>query len=270
MKTNNRINPKGLKGNQVLDRMRELMGNTINESSSNSVVELTKVAPNGDVFGIVRENHVYYIKTSEKKSGLIVEDFNYIGGLKNKKSESYPSYAKAIKQLSLKFLSINESLGGERVNVFKNDNLMEDSSGGIGFTGDFEGTNYDHSTDMKTSGDNLDGEFDENPKASSTNQGGHKEGEQGHDTEIMKEEDDVELTEDESAIDRMITGESIDADRDSSNGDGDESDDYMVNKRLKISKAIDIGENEDKLSYMINNMSSADIKALQEALKKKV
>jgi len=271
MKTNNKINPTGLKGNQVLDRMRELMGTTINESTSNSVVELTKIAPNGVVYGIVRENHEYYIKTSEKKSGLINEDFQYIGGLKNKKSEAYPTYAKAIKQLNLKFLSINESFGGDKVNVFKNDNLMEASAGGVGFVGEMEESNYD--IDNVTSGDNLDGDFDKDPIASSTNQGKKKAGEQGHDTEIMKE--DVELSEDESAIDRMITGESLDpvGDEDcdvDNDGDSDESDDYLINKRLKIGKALSIEESEDKLSQMVNAMSDTEIKALQEALKKKV
>jgi len=275
MKTNNRINPTGLKGNQVLDRMRELMGGTINESTNNSVVELTKVGPNGVVYGIVRENHEYYIKTSEKKSGLVTEDFNYMGGLQNKKSEAYPSYAKAIKQLNLKFLSLNEAFGGEKVNVFENDNLMEASAGSMGFTGEMEESNYDHSTgiDKKTSGDNLDGEFDENPIASSTNQGDHKAGEQGHDTEIMKE--DVELTEDEEAIDEMITGESLDkvGDEDCDvNNDGkeDEEDDYLVNKRLKIGKAMSIGENDDKLDNLVNDLSESETKALIEALKKKV
>lgn len=276
MKTNNRINPKGLKGNQVLDRMIELMGKTIDESKNTSVVELTKVGPNGIVYGIVRENHEYYIKTSEKKSSLVVEDFNYIGGLKNKKSEAYPSYARAIKQLNLKFLSINESFGGPRVNAFKSDKLLkEDSAGGIGFVGEMEAPNYDHTiVDNKTSGDNLDGEFDESPSASSTNQGDHKAGEQGHDDHIIKE-DDVEMTENEEAIDEMITGEGLDPvgkeDCDIDNdGDEDESDDYLVNKRLKIGKAISMEESDDKISNMVSNLSETETKALIEALKKKV
>ncbi len=39
-----------------------------------------------------------------KTSNILSEDFNYIGGLMNKTSEAYPSYAKAIKQLNLKNL----------------------------------------------------------------------------------------------------------------------------------------------------------------------
>ncbi len=277
MKKINAIRPTGLKGNQELDRIRQLMGTFVNESRGNSVVELTKVGPNGVVYGIVRENHEYYIKTTDKKSDLIAEDFNYIGGLQNKKSEVYPSYAKAIKQLNLKFLSLNETFGGEKINVFENDRLLREdhatAGGSMGFVEEVEDMNGDTAPEDKdTSGDNLEGDFKEKPKASSTNTG--KPRGAGHDTEIIKE-DEVELTEDEEAIDKMITGESLDAvgkeDSDVDNdGDSDDSDDYLVNKRLKIGKAISIGESEDKLSKMIKGLSPQEIKALSEALKKKL
>lgn len=146
---NNKINPIGLKGNEVNQRMIELMGiKPINENNTKSVVELTKIGPDGKTYGIVRENQEYYIKTSTKTSNLIVEDFNYIGGLQNKKSEAYPSYAKAIKHLNLNFKSLAEAYGkGGDINVFENDNLLtEDISGfsqygGNGFSneGNLEG-----------------------------------------------------------------------------------------------------------------------------------
>ena len=101
---NNKINPVGLKGNEINERMKELMGITsINENHSNSVVELTKVGPDGKSYAIVRENHEYYIKVTNKASNILAEDFKYIGGLQNKKSEAYGSYAKAIKHLNLNF-----------------------------------------------------------------------------------------------------------------------------------------------------------------------
>ena len=41
---NNKINPIGLKGNEINERMKELMGiNPINENKSTSVVELSKM-----------------------------------------------------------------------------------------------------------------------------------------------------------------------------------------------------------------------------------
>jgi hypothetical protein len=147
MKKDNRISPVGLKGNEINERMKELMGiKPINENHSTSVVELTKIGPDGNAYAIVRENHEYYIKTTVKKSNLISEDFKYIGGLQNKKSEAYPSYAKAIKHLNLKFNSLAESFdAGHNINVFKSDNLVKENglNGGYmdmpkggGFTGE--------------------------------------------------------------------------------------------------------------------------------------
>lgn len=168
-----KISPVGLKGNQINERMKELMGiSPINENKSSIVIELTKVGPDGNAYAIVRENHEWYIKTTTKKTNLVAEDFNYIGGLMNKKSEAYPSYAKAIKHLNLKFKSLGEAHGftGE-INVFKNDNLL--SEGGVaGFT------------EMTGNGFSGEGNLEENKP--------------------MMEEEEVELSEADAAIDKMM------------------------------------------------------------------
>ena len=54
----NLTNPKKIKGQDKLNRIKDLMGkmNTINESDSTSEVELIKKGANGVVYGIVREN----------------------------------------------------------------------------------------------------------------------------------------------------------------------------------------------------------------------
>jgi hypothetical protein len=144
MKNNKRISPVGLKGQEINERMRELMGiKPINENQSKVVVELTKMGPDGNAYAIIRENHEWYIKKSDKTSNLIAEDFKYIGGLMNKKSEAYSSYAKAIKHLNLKFKSLAEAYNFEgEINVFENDNLISESGvagfsqmGGSGFSG---------------------------------------------------------------------------------------------------------------------------------------
>jgi hypothetical protein len=129
MKNKQFINPVGLKGKEIHERQLALMGIkpiTENEEKKNSAVELTKVGPDGNAYAIVRENHEYYIKKSNKTTGLMLEDFKYIGGLQNKKDEAYPSYAKAIKQLNLKFKSLAEAYNrGGDINVFEDDNLLE-------------------------------------------------------------------------------------------------------------------------------------------------
>lgn len=171
---NNIIKPTGLKGNEVLDRMRALMGAVpIKESVNPSVVEITKEGPDGKVYAIVRENHEYYIKVSEKKDNLVSESFNYIGGLQNKKDKSYPSYAKAIKMLNLKFISLNEAKGSSgSVNTFLNDNLLTEHhdanpnatlspSKSFGDADEYvvdkkgEELDYDAKEDKETSGDNV-------------------------------------------------------------------------------------------------------------------
>jgi hypothetical protein len=183
MERNFRINPVGLKGNEINERMKQLMGVTpINEGLSRSTVELTKIGPDGKAYGIVRENHEYYIKVSDKTSNLTVEDFKYIGGLQNKKSEAYSSYAKATKHLNLKFNSICESFDiVNTFNVFVDDNLLSEGAAK-------EATK--HITDAK--GKELGGKVKE--------EGGDNLAEK----KAIDELEEVTLTEDELAIDAML------------------------------------------------------------------
>ena len=131
------VNPKTLKGQDKLNRMLDLMGkmNTLNESKSFSELELIKRGPNGIVYGIIRENHDYFIKTSNKQSGkFLAENFNYIGGLQNKYDERYHSYSEALKQLNLKFDMLNESYGIKRnTNIFESDGNAIAGGAGFGF-----------------------------------------------------------------------------------------------------------------------------------------
>lgn len=183
MERNFRINPVGLKGKEINERMKQLMGVTpINEGLSRSTVELTKIGPDGKTYGIVRENHEYYIKISDKTSNLTVEDFKYIGGLQNKKAEAYPSYAKATKHLNLKFNSICESFDiVNTFNVFVDDNLLSEGAAK-------EATK--HITDAK--GKELGGKVKE--------EGGDNLAEK----KAIDELEEVTLTEDELAIDAML------------------------------------------------------------------
>jgi hypothetical protein len=206
----NKISPVGLKGREVTDRMKQLMGiTTINEDRKTSVVELTKMGPDGNVYGIVRENHEYYIKVAGKKDNLLAEDFKYIGGLQNKKNEAYPSYAKAIKHLNLKFNSLNEAYGGEEdYNVFKDDNLLDENmSFGFKNEGNLEGhaqSECCHSPIQEgkcSSCGNVINEGD-NMEEDSLN-----EIEQAVDD--MLENEDMDLTELEEAIDKMLDTNSI-------------------------------------------------------------
>jgi hypothetical protein len=125
----NIINPNGLKGKDVLSRVRELMGESIQKDTKNYVIELTKKGPDGKVYAIVRENHSYFIKVTDKTKNIVGEDFKYLGGLQNITEGVYTSYAKAIKHLNLKFINLSEAYGkNNTIDTFSNDNLVEENN----------------------------------------------------------------------------------------------------------------------------------------------
>lgn len=97
--------------NSQLSRMRSLMKFGINEGKKVSYtgVEYEKIAADGKMYGIVREGSKYYIKTSPNKKGKLSENFEYIGGFRNRKNYEYTSFAEAQKQFDLKMMSINEA-----------------------------------------------------------------------------------------------------------------------------------------------------------------
>jgi hypothetical protein len=199
------IKPTGLKGSEILNRTKELMGiKPINESVNDRYdIELTKIGPDNKAYAIVRENHEYFIKVSDRTENLIAEDFKYIGGLKNKKSEAYPTYAKAIKQLNLKFISLNEAHGlSGTQNVFLNDNLITE--------------HHPYKADQKLSstkaiGDGAEYIIDKDGVELSTKTKEGKESSEFGDNvakkDFMDEFEEVKLTENEMAIDKMLGNE---------------------------------------------------------------
>lgn len=239
MENGNKITPTGLKGREINERMIQLMGITpVNESNNKSVVELTKIGPDGNAYAIVRENHEYYIKSTTKKSQLMTEDFGYIGGLQNKKSEAYPSYAKAIKHLNLRFNSLAESLDkGHNINVFENDNLLTEN----GFAGGF--ANHPQ-------GGGFSGE-------------GNLEGNTPLFEEEEEIEEDVELTEVEKAVDEMLTGDQDELDVDK---DGDIEADDLADLR----KGKKVNETKLTIDRALTNMDSIIDSLTEGTLKKKV
>jgi hypothetical protein len=228
MKKNILINPLGLKGQEINERMKQLMGiQSINENNSKIVVELTKMGPDGNAYAIVRENQEWYIKKANKTKNLVAEDFKYIGGLQNKKQEAYPSYTKAIKHLNLKFRSLAEAYNyDDEINVFLNDNLI--SEGGMAGFSEMKGNGF-------TGEGNLEGNIpmdemymDEakkknNPWAICTASVGREDKakyeacvmdvkkKMGIDESMYEEAymDEVEMTEAEIAIDEMIAKEEL-------------------------------------------------------------
>jgi len=230
-KKSNIINPTGLKGNEITERQIELMGRTvIKEGIGRSVLELTKVGPDDKVYGIVRENRKWYIKSADKgEKGLTVEDFQYAGGLQNKTSQAYPSYAKAIKNLNLKFISLHESLGTSApINVFRNDHVLAESEGTVDadeFVTDKKGEALKDTASDKAeegvTGDNLVGKTGK--------------------TKVEADWEKVKMSETEEKIDKMLTGEE-EVVEESMLGAASffQGDDIIVNDTLSISRGVDI------------------------------
>lgn len=254
------VKPVGLKGRDAINRMRELMGQTqINENVSPSVVELTKQGPDGKVYAIVRENHEYYIKSTNKRNNLVTEDFEYIGGLQNKKDKAYPSYAKAIKMLNLKFISLNEALvQNNKINIFENDNLISEHhkmkpESKLSPEKSF-GDNSEYILDKK--GDKLDYDAEEDTENHGDNVA--KDG-KADDFEVVK------LSETEEAIDCMITGEEEEEEEVEAISE--------TRKGFSISRAIseldDIIESTITDTSILDTLSESELKELVNLVKKK-
>ena len=215
MKNKQIISPVGLKGKEILERQLSLMGIkpiNENENKTNSAVELTKIGPDGNAYAIVRENHEYYIKRTNKKTGLVMEDFKYIGGLQNKKEESYPTYARAIKQLNFKFKSLAEAFNqGGDINVFEDDNLLSENARVGGFS-QMEGNGFSGDNNFGENEGMVD-EFDEPAMQNFIDQYGEERGKQiyyatankqDRNPETFEKDEEVELNEFEQAIEDMM------------------------------------------------------------------
>lgn len=97
--------------NSQLSRMKEMMqyGTNNDSTPAYSGIEYSKTASNGKTYGIVREGTKFYIKVANTANPL-KEDYDYVGGFRNRKDYEYSSYANALKNFEMKMMSINESL----------------------------------------------------------------------------------------------------------------------------------------------------------------
>ena len=294
MKKNILINPIGLKGQEINERMKQLMGiKSINENKSNIVVELTKMGPDGNAYAIVRENHEWYIKKADKTKNLVAEDFKYIGGLQNKKQEAYPSYAKAIKHLNLKFRSLAEAhnYDGE-INVFLNDNLISEAGmagfsemKGNGFTGEGNLEGNKPMDEMYMDEMYMDeAKKKNNPWAICTASVGREDKakyeacvmdvkkKMGMDESMYEEAymDEVEMTEAEIAIDEMMAKEELKGGQKkldvNKNGKLD-ADDF---KKLRAGKKEDVKESKLSILNALKDIDSIIDSIAEGEVKKKV
>ena len=88
-----------------------------------------KRAADGIAYGIVKEQHHYYIKKAGIKQDPNVADFAYIGGLSNIRDYQYSKLSEADKQRNMIFGTINEGLVKVDKNGSKKKRLNEDRAG---------------------------------------------------------------------------------------------------------------------------------------------
>lgn len=68
-------------------------------------------AADGKTYGIIRENNMYYIKTTTPDKALVKESYEYMGGFNYRNEHGYKSYNEATKHLELELMHINENAG---------------------------------------------------------------------------------------------------------------------------------------------------------------
>lgn len=103
---------------QQLNRMKSLMNyglHTEGKKAQYSSVEYTKLGADGKMYGIVREGTKYFIKSAPNNGKLVKENFDYIGGFRNRKDNEYDNFALAQKQFDLKMLSLKEAVNNDDV-----------------------------------------------------------------------------------------------------------------------------------------------------------
>ena len=106
--------------NNQLERMKAMMVyglQTESKKGQYADIEYQREGADGKLYGIVREGTKFYIKVSDKTKNALKEDFNYIGGFRNRKENEYSSYANALKQFDLKMISLKEAKGNTKLMV---------------------------------------------------------------------------------------------------------------------------------------------------------
>ena len=102
------------------ERMRKLsdiksINENKNEVSTGTLVETVQAA-DGSVYGIIKENHKFFIKksTGKNKENLNESHFVYINGLENKSDYRYDNLAEAEKQMNMFVKNLNEAFSFEQ------------------------------------------------------------------------------------------------------------------------------------------------------------
>lgn len=120
---------KDINQDAYFERMRELAKVNkviLKESKSSATLLDYKKAADGRLYGIVKENQAYFIKTAQSKLAVSDADFAYIGGLSNITEYKCKSITEAQKVLNTKVMTINETYGGMMEDEQEEDMLQQE------------------------------------------------------------------------------------------------------------------------------------------------
>lgn len=106
------------------ERMQFLMEyKTTPKVDTKAGIEYTINTADGKTYGIIRENSMYYIKTTTPDKAKIKESYEYLNGHNYRRENGYKSFNEASKHLELMIMGINESCGKhEDVSILLNPN----------------------------------------------------------------------------------------------------------------------------------------------------
>ena len=110
------------------DRLNFIAGSkkSINENNENGTLIDSQKSNEGTNYGIVKENHHYYIKkSSTMNENLDASDFAYIGGLENKHLYEYKSLHEAEKQRNMYIKSLNEAFSLKPTKIMNESKKIE-------------------------------------------------------------------------------------------------------------------------------------------------
>ena len=93
-----------------LNELAETNKPSVTESRTLGTLIGVERAADGIAYGIIKEQHQYYIKKAGLKKNPDVADFAYIGGLENITEHQYPTLASAEKNRNMMFQTINEAV----------------------------------------------------------------------------------------------------------------------------------------------------------------
>lgn len=114
---------------QRLQQLAEVKKTPIKETRNLGTLIDYKRAADGVAYGIVKEQHQYYIKKAGTKENPDVSDFAYIGGLENITEYQYKKLSEADKNRSMILNTINEAVSLKPSKTGSKKRLNEDKAG---------------------------------------------------------------------------------------------------------------------------------------------